>query len=232
RIVDRVAGVGEDERALLAVEDRALVSIAAAAQAFPDDRRLVLELEGDDVRVGSLLIVVEPEPAARGADSARVIDPESPAAEVDHMHAVVSDLARSPVPEPMPVVMDDVVLVRAARRGPLPEIEVEPVGDLGRLTLSDRLARVPVPRARVIDAADHAAAELFHRFDDEGVAPPLVPHLTDARMLARGLDHELAFARRVAAGLLDVDMLPGRARENRRRRVPVVRRGDDERVDG
>ena len=35
----------------------------------------------------------------------------------------------------------------------------------------------------------------------------------------------------VAARLLDVDMLPGVAGEDRRRRMPVVRRGDDDPID-
>src|SRR5262249_3987343 len=55
-------------------------------------------------------------------------------------------------------------------------------------------------------------------------------HLHAAVVLLGRLDHQLALVRVVAARLLDVDVLVGGARQDRRRRVPVVARRDDEDV--
>ena len=64
------------------------------------------------------------------------------------------------------------------------------------------------------------------RLDDAGPASPLRAVLDDAVVLARRFDDQLAFARVVGAGLLDVNVLARLAREDRHRRVPVVGRHD------
>ena len=59
-----------------------------------------------------------------------------------------------------------------------------------------------------------------------------LPICTCLLVLAGRLDQQLALARVVAARLLDVDVLAGRAGEDRGRGVPVVAGGDDQDVDG
>ena len=49
------------------------------------------------------------------------------------MHALVADVAVAEVPEPVPVVMDQVRVIRLLGRGAEPEVEVELVGRRLRL---------------------------------------------------------------------------------------------------
>ena len=102
---------GQDHRRLVAVEgDAETVALEAARQAtvaFPGEP-LVAEIEGGDQRVGRFLVVLEEVAAAAGGDALRVIDLQAPAGQVEHVDAVVADLAGAPVPEPVPVVMEDV----------------------------------------------------------------------------------------------------------------------------
>ena len=118
------------------------LGLPAAAQAFPDDLLAALELEADDVRVGRFLIVVEAVAAAGGGDADREIDAQAPAAQVDHVDAVVAEFAVAPVPEPVPVVMQVVGVEGPARRRALPEIVVEPLGYLPLPCLGRSVARL------------------------------------------------------------------------------------------
>jgi len=62
--------------------------------------------------------------------------------------------------------------------------------------------------------------------------PLLRPHLHHAPPCGRRLDHPLALADGVRERLLDVDVLAGLAGQNCHFGVPVVRRGDDDDIDG
>ena len=48
--------------------------------------------------------------------------------------------------------------------------------------------------------------------------------------LLRRVDHQAPLANIVRRGFFDVDMLAGVAAENRRRAVPMIRGGDDNRI--
>src|ERR1700676_5075187 len=91
---------------------------------------------------------------------------------------------------------------------------------------------VRIPAARIEHLADRARAKLVDRFDHARPASPLRADLNDAIVLAGGSDRQLALARIVAARFLDVNVLAGPRSEDRRRSVPVVGRGDHERIDG
>src|SRR5207253_1264451 len=73
-------------------------------------------------------------PAAQAHDTLRQCAAESPARNVNFMHALVADITVAEIPEPMPVVMNQVRVERLFRRRPGPDVEVE-VGGGG----SDRL---------------------------------------------------------------------------------------------
>src|SRR5205823_1455642 len=113
---------------------------------------------------------------------------------VDHVHAVVSQLAVAPVPEPMPFVMEVVIVKRPARRRTLPEIIVEPVGNRRWLAPANGWAVVRVPSLRIISAANDTAANLLDGFGDFGPTPPLRSQLDQTVVLAGRLDHQLALA--------------------------------------
>jgi hypothetical protein len=89
------------------------------------------------------------------------VDPEGPAADIHLVGAVVQRLAGAPVPEPVPVVGDDIAPVGPARRRPLPELVVEPGGTGTTVPWPMLGAVVVVPRLGVVRLADDPVADLL-----------------------------------------------------------------------
>src|SRR6266481_862646 len=89
---------------------------AVAALPLPDDGFPVRELEPGLLRIGELPVIGVVIATADGRHARGVAHAQRPAGHVDLVRAVVEDLARSPAPEPMPIVMNDVVAVRRTRR--------------------------------------------------------------------------------------------------------------------
>src|SRR4029079_1199565 len=107
-------------------------------------------------------------------------------------------------------------------RGALPQVVVEAGRRRAFLAFADRAAVGDVPRLREVGPADDPLAHLVDGLDDPVPAAALVAHLHLLLVLAGGLDHQLALARVVRAGLLDVDVFPGRTGQDGGRGVPVV----------
>ena len=117
--VGRVILVGdlELERRILGLIDQA---------AHLEDQQRVAVLEDGHLRVGRLALVLVGEAAAQAPDlggQRRALD--RPAGHVDLVDALVADVAVAEVPEPVPVVMDQVAVVGLLGGGAEPEIEVQ-----------------------------------------------------------------------------------------------------------
>ena len=160
----------EERRAVRAVHHRARGDVHVgllvdAAQALPRDELAVREVPRGVLRVGPFPVRVRRHPvlAARRGHAARPVRAEAPARHVHEVHRVVAALARAPVAEPVPVVVDHVVAKRLARRGPLPDVPVEPLGNGDRLTLPDGVAARHVPGLAPDRFADERAAPHFRR---------------------------------------------------------------------
>ena len=93
--------------------------------AMPSDHLLVAKFESNRMRVGCLLIVPVCVPSADGRHPTRIRYTESPTTKIERVNAVVAQLTVSPVPTPMPVVVDNVIPKVPARRGALPEIVIQ-----------------------------------------------------------------------------------------------------------
>src|SRR5262249_34859558 len=119
-----IAVAVEHETALSAVGHRPAAAaeerLSVAAVAVPDDALAAGELERGVLRIRELPVVGIVEPTAARRDARRKIDTEREAGDVDLVGAVVVDLPRAPAAEPVPVVVDVVVVIRRARRGALP----------------------------------------------------------------------------------------------------------------
>src|SRR5262245_58913699 len=157
---------------------------------------------------------------------------EPPAGDVEVMDAVVADVAAPEVVPPAPDAGQQVRAVGYGRRRPQPEIEVEVGGRRGRLRLADRAPALAVPGLGHQDLADLAALDLLDGLAHAGGAAALRPHLEALPRAARRLHHQPPLADIVARWLLDVDVLPRLEGEDRRRSVPVVGGGDEDRIDG
>src|SRR6185503_3519856 len=96
------------------------------------------KVKSDHVVIGCLLVVVIAELVATACHATWIVGAKSPAANVDHVHAVIAEFAGAPVPEPMPMVMNEVIAVRAFGCGALPERPVEPRGRGSFLAVPDR----------------------------------------------------------------------------------------------
>src|SRR5207248_8649300 len=81
-----------------------------------------IEFEVRGERVRRLLIVIEEEVAADGADLGRIFYAEQPAGCVDLVDALVSDVAIAVIPEPVEIVMKPVPGELVLRRRSLPQI--------------------------------------------------------------------------------------------------------------
>src|SRR5581483_11720759 len=111
-----------------------------------------------------------------------------PHCDIEHMHALISDLAVAVVPEETPVVMEAVGIERALRRGAQPDVVVD-----ARRRIAIR--RTPDGRAHLVDPGLDLAnlAELAGRNVIDGIAEMLA-----AAPLCADLEHAIVFARGVA----------------------------------
>src|SRR5436190_1812508 len=96
--------------------------------------------------------------------------------------------------------------------------------------MTDAGPMVRVPGARKEYFAQFALADRGDGFDYPRPASPLIAHLNDPLVLACCGNHQLAFMQVVAAGLFYIDMFAGGTGEDRRRRMPMIRGGDRNRV--
>src|SRR5262245_58716185 len=126
------------------------------------------------------------------------------------------------MPVPMPVVVDiDVVglafavaHVRPIGSRALPQLPIEPRGRRGRLAVADGGAVVVVPGAGVMHGTDVAVMNPLDGLDNCWVRSSLRTELHDAVVLPRGGNGKLSFAWVVARGLLNINVLAGRAAED------------------
>ena len=147
----------ECERPVGAVERHKLISMSIAAQALPAYRLSAGEFVTDGLGIGSLLVVCKGVASATGYHPLRRDDIQSPAAQIKGVNAIVSQFAVTPMPTPMPIVMDQIVDVVSMRRWPLPKIVVKRGGNLGKLSFSNGSAGTTVDGLRQIDFADRAS---------------------------------------------------------------------------
>src|SRR5438552_18051416 len=110
----------------------------------------------------------------------------------------------------MPVVMEEIVLVRPLRSRALPQRIIQPLRYGHLFAMTDGFAMVGVPGARKEQAAELPGVQGIDSFDDPGPTSPLVAHLHDAFMLPRRCNHQLGFVWIVAAWFLDVHVLASR----------------------
>src|SRR5207248_8192146 len=93
--------------------------------------------------VRRLPLVLVAEPAADAEDRARqrpVLD--GPAGDVHLVNALVADVAVAEIPEPVPVVVDEVGVEVLLRRGPGPDVEIDLLRRLRHRPDADALARL------------------------------------------------------------------------------------------
>ena len=178
-LIAAVVFVPDREVALGAVEDCAdgVAGLAALADAgfvvghpvaHLEFHHLLLaalvEFEGGVQGVGRLLVVVEHEVAADGADLGRILHAQAPARDIHLVDALVADVAVAVVPEPVPVVVEAILRELVLGRGAEPQVVVDAGGHrLDRLA-ADGVAPLEAEAAGHVDVADQAVAHLLDGF--------------------------------------------------------------------
>src|ERR1035441_4656841 len=82
-----------------------------AASSLPANALPVGVIPANDLRVGRLPVIFELVAPPAGSHLHRPIHPQCPAADIDLVRPVVECLAGAPVPEPVPVVVDQIVVI-------------------------------------------------------------------------------------------------------------------------
>src|SRR5687768_4482376 len=93
------------------------------------------------------------------------------------MRAVVECLPCSPMPEPVPIVVNEVILVCHARCWTLPQVEIEMRRHRNRLAHADALPVIRIPSLCIVRTTDTSFFQRLHRFLDTRPRPALVAHL-------------------------------------------------------
>ena len=87
----------------------------------------------------------------------------APAEDVHHVDAVVAQLAVAEIPEPVPVVVDQVLVIRLHGRGSNPEVPIQPCRRLLRLLETDRVPAAGKEEVGLIHIGDLAVVNQLDR---------------------------------------------------------------------
>ena len=202
---------------------------------FKDELGLAVVKDGE-LHVGGLALVgvvgavdVAPANGDDGFGKSGVLD--GPAGDVHLMDALVAHVAVAEVPEPVPVVMDEVAVEGLFGSGAEPEVEVYVAGDFFVGLVADAPAGFAAVAFGDKEFAVLAAVNGGDLLGPAAAGAALRAVLDDAVVFAGGFNALAAFEDVVAAGFLDVDVFAGLASPDGDEGVPVVGRGDGDGVD-
>ena len=154
-----------------------------------------------------------------------------PAGDVHLMNALVADVAVAEVPEPVPVVVNEVAVEGLFGSGAEPEVEVHVAGDFFVGFVADAPAGFAAVAFGDEEFAVLAAVNGGDLLGPAAAGAALGAVLDDAVVFAGGFNALTAFKDVVAAGFFDVNVFAGLASPDGDEGVPVVGRGDGDGVD-
>ena len=162
----------------------------------------------------------------------RIVDLQSPAANIQAMRPVVSQFTVTPVPKPVPVVVNHVFTVSPSRRWSLPHIVIQMLGRCGINFLADGAANPIEKSATQIDLTNHTCMQFRDRRLVSGTASSLIANLHAALVLVGRLYHPFTFLWIVRSWFLHIHMLASFASEYGCWTMPVIWCGTNEGIDG
>ena len=194
-----------------------------------EEHRLPIRVLGDAKhRIGGLPLVVPLEAAAdrhrahRGGQR-RV---HRPACHIKLVRALVVQVAVAGLPEPVPVVVDVVVVVGVDHGRAAPKVPVQVRRRGGRALEPDAAARLAAVAVRNLQLAELAGVDGLVQPGDARAAALLRAVLDHHAVFLLRLDRHAALVHVVAHRFLDVNVLASLRAPDRHQRVPMVRRGD------
>jgi hypothetical protein len=214
------------------VADLLAVVFRSRQTATFEDQLYVAVVVDADLRVRRLPLIDIADPTADAHDALRQRGAwDHPPCDVGLMDALVAVVAVAEVPEPVPVVMDEIAVVRLFRSRAEPEVEVDFGRGRRRRFHADALPRLVAEPTRDGQLAEGAGLNLRGEFGPRLRGSILRAVLHDPIVFPRRVDRGPTFVHVVAARLLDVHILAGLARPDGHERVPVVRRRDRNGID-
>ena len=151
---------------------------------------------------------------------------DRPASPVELVGSLVVQIAVAGAPEPVPVVVDVVLVILLDAGRTLPEVPVKICRGITGLLHSDAAARLAAVAVGDLQLAELALVNQVVESGHPGVTALLGAVLDDDLVLLPGRGGDRAFVDIVAGGLLDIAVLAGLGRPDRHQGVPVVRRRD------
>ena len=185
-------------------------------------------------RVGrlSLIVPLEAAPDGHRADGVRLVVVDRPLSHIQLVGSLVVEVAVACLPEPMPVVGDIIAMVVLDDGGPFPEVPVEAGRRLLDGLVPDAAARLAAVSIRDLQPGQPARLERLVEAGDPRVTAALRAVLHDDAVLLLGFHRDASFRHIVAERLFHIHMLAGLCPPDRHQAVPMVGRGDGDRIDG
>ena len=191
---------------------------------------LLTEVIDSHGRVGCLLVILIMITASGVTDTLRIIHIQSPASQIESMDSIIAQFAISPVPVPVPVIMHQIIFVRASWGWALPQIIIQMRRGRDILTRSNRTPGIVIPTSSKGCFPNDSGMKPGDGLPYGRPGASLVAHLNHALVLSGRLNHPQTFLRVVASWFLDVDMLPGRTGKNGGRSMPMIAGCDHHRI--
>ena len=154
-----------------------------------------------------------------------------PAGDVHLVDALVADVAVAKVPEPVPVVVNEVAMERLFGSGAKPEVEVHVAGYFFVGFVADAPAGFAAVAFGDEEFAVFAAVDGGDLLGPAAAGAALGAVLDDAVVFAGGFNALASFKDVVAAGFLNINVFAGLASPDGDEGMPVVGRGDGDGVD-
>ena len=182
--------------------------------------------------LGVSLVVLEHEVPADGRNLVRKLHAQAPARHVEFVDALVADVSVAGVPNPMPVIVEAVLGEGLHGGGACPEVVVDASRHRLLFGVSDRVPPFVAKPAREVNVSNQAVPHLLHSFDNRLAGAAVRAVLHNPVVLLDGAQQLPAFPPVVGERLFDVDVFARLAAPDGLQRMPVVGRGDGNRVNG
>ena len=206
------------------------VALAGQAAHVEDEKGFAV-VENGELGIGRLSLVLVPEATpyadhALGPAGAR----DHPPRDVHLVDALVADVPVAVFPEPVPVVVNQVLVVLLLLGGSRPDVEIELGGGILGILEANGTATLVAGAEGYLELTVLSCGYVAGQ-----VGPPLAGSvlgavLDDAPVFLGGFDQLASLEDIVAERLLDVDVLAGLAGPDRHQAMPVVGGGDGDDV--
>ena len=155
-----------------------------------------------------LLIIIKVVTPANTAGMIRRIHPQCPASNIKSMNSIISKFTTTIRPVPMPVVVDQIILVGSHRNRSLPKLVIKVCWNCRRLPLSNRPSLIVIPATCISKLPNHASLEFFNPLAKHWSTPSLIAHLHFPIGPLSCCHHELGLPGIMTPRFLNINMLP------------------------